>query len=218
MIEVITTCVNYGDYFNVTLPLNYPLFDKMYVVTSSSDIVTQTVCAEYSDKVECIVSDIFFENGAIFNKGKGINLALKRAAKRDWMLITDADIILPSNLRDCVAHAKDKKAIYAAKRVICPRREDLNRINSREAKNTKIGHPLMGRFQYPVVGYFQLFHSSSCHFTKNPKYREDSPTAAVCDLSFAQQWPEEDTLGIKSHCIHLGMNSRNWNGRVTGSF
>ena len=223
MLEMITTCVNYGDYLAVTLPYNINVCSKIYVITSKNDLLTQDICRAMGNKVECIISDVFFEKGAIFNKGKAINLALDAAEKKNWLLICDADIILPYNLNLFLPKLQILDAIYSSKREFCTEKKylnnilnEVNQINS----NNIINHPKpwMSCLTWPTVGYFQLFHSYSNFFTQKPKYREDFKTAAGCDLQFARQWPKEKSLNVRARCIHLGQNRKNWNGRTTTFF
>ena len=218
MLKMITTCVNYGDYLNITLPYNYKICDKIYVITSKNDIHTQEICSKYSDKVICMVTDVFFENDAVFNKGKGLNLGLKEVVKNEWVLISDADIILPQKLNSVLFKLKNKQALYSSKRIFCEQKEKLTTILKDIEASIEPKKPWQGCIKYPAVGYFQLFNSSSRFFLKNPKYREDLPTAASCDLSFSEQWPKDKTLSLKLSCVHLGKNNQNWCGRTTSFF
>lgn len=217
MLEMLVTSVNYGDCLRETIPHNVEICDKIYLVTSQKDILSQEICARFPDKVKCIVSDVFFENGAIFNKGKGLNLAFKAAEKKDWLLISDADILLPTNLKDMIADIRDKDALYGINRIIIKEKHNLETAKRVSLKATYIGKPYELSRMHPIRGYFQLFHTKSMYY-RNKGYRTDIPTAASSDLSFSHQWPKNKSFCFKADCIHLGQNAQNWEGRVTSFF
>ena len=116
--RAITTCVDYDDYLSVTLPLNIGLFKKFYVVTSTEDTATQDLCNQHGATV--IITDRFYEEGAIFNKGKAINEALniiKEESDDGWVCHLDADIILPKGFNDALL---ETDTIYGCPRLMCP--------------------------------------------------------------------------------------------------
>ena len=83
-LEVVTTCLNYGDFLDQTLPFNLPHIDRMVVVTGHNDLVTREVCRKWS--VECVVTDCFTERGEQFNKGAAINVGLGALRQLGWVL------------------------------------------------------------------------------------------------------------------------------------
>ena len=94
-IEAVVVCAGYGDYLSKTLPFTKSAVDRVIVVTDEADIVTQRVCKEH--EVEFVISKRLHENGAAFTKGKGVNDALNSLKHKDWVLILDADIVLPKD-------------------------------------------------------------------------------------------------------------------------
>ncbi|MBO0951208.1 hypothetical protein [Fibrella forsythiae] len=92
-IEAVTVCVNYADFLVQILPHIRGLFDRLVVVTTPADRYTQQVCEYY--RVECIQTDAFYDDGAVFNKAKGINAGLARLEMDGWVVHLDSDIYLP---------------------------------------------------------------------------------------------------------------------------
>lgn len=231
-LEAVTVCVNYGDILRVTMPFNKPLFNNWIIVTTPEDTETQDVCRYYN--VPYIATNVFYEDGADFNKAKGINEGLKKLTKVDWMLHIDADIILPANFRQiCKEDQLQKDAIYGIDRVNVNGNEDLFKLlinkNSQIRQWTYLDPDL--KFDpgfrlhnlnagYNVIGFFQLFHSS--HFDKNNNqwYPINHTSAARTDVGFQQQWPLNKRLfypGIIGYHIETEYAPKgiNWNGRKT---
>ncbi len=88
-LEAVVVCVNYSDFLAWTLPNNKTFFDNMVVVTSSKDLRTQKLCEFWH--VKCVVSDVCYESGAEFDKGKMINVGLKALDGVGWVVHLDAD-------------------------------------------------------------------------------------------------------------------------------
>ena len=227
-LEAVIVCVDYGDILRVTLPYNKPLFNNLVVVTAPHDYETQDLCKYYN--VCCVVTDKFYEDGAVFNKAKGINEGFKRLTKIDWVLHLDADIMLPANFRQiCKEEQLQKDAIYGIDRVNVIGKENI--LNLLLTKDTQIKEwtylDLETEFSpasrlhninkgYNCIGYFQLFHQS---YLNQPKwYPETHTTAARTDVAFQNQWPLNKRLlypGIIGYHIETeeSENGVNWNGR-----
>ena len=80
-LELVITCVNFSDYLKLTLPYNIQHFDNVVIVTDINDINTQILCAELD--VSCILTDVFYKDDAVFNKGAGINVGISNLKKID---------------------------------------------------------------------------------------------------------------------------------------
>ena len=96
----VVVCVNYSDFFKHSIESAGSLFDKLYVVTDNDDKDTEELCRNYPF-IELIKTDVFYSKKAKFDKGAGINQALKLIPKKKdiWVLIFDADIVFPSYAR-----------------------------------------------------------------------------------------------------------------------
>jgi hypothetical protein len=227
-LEAVTVCVNYADILRVTIPFNKSLIDNWVIVTSTQDKETFDVCKYYG--VTCIMTDKFFDNGAPFNKAKGINEGLKKLTQIDWMLHLDADIILPANFRQiCKDDQLQKDAIYGIDRINVIGDEELFRLfitkNSQIKQwtylNQKTEYEPAFRLHnlnsgYNVIGFFQLWHSN--YLKNNLKYPENHTSAARTDVGFQQQWNLDKRLlypGIIGYHIMTEALPKgyDWNGR-----
>ena len=127
-INGICVCVNYSDFLAYTLYLNVRHFSTFVVVTDTKDVETKRICEMLN--VTCVVTDVFYEGGARFRKGAGINVGLsildnivefkahgsgalhsnaieyaQEERSDDWYVHLDSDIILPPDFKGIVAEA-----------------------------------------------------------------------------------------------------------------
>jgi len=236
-LEAVTICVDHADILRIVIPQNRHLFDNWIIVTASHDKETQDLCKYY--KINFIITDVFYDNGDVFNKAKGINEGLKKLKRTDWVLHLDADIILPANFRQiCKEDQLQKDAIYGIDRVdvIGDKKiwELLSTKHSQIMKWTYLNTSIGGKFRqtfrlhnlnagYNVIGFFQLFHSSYLKekqelFKPAKWYPEIHQTAARTDVAFQQQWPLNKRLfypGIIAYHLMTedSPKSTNWEGR-----
>ena len=70
-LEAVIVCVNYSDFLAHTIQSTKNQFDQLVVVTDYEDLETKKLCEYYN--VKCVQTNVFYENGDKFNKGKGIN-------------------------------------------------------------------------------------------------------------------------------------------------
>ena len=116
-LEAVSVCVNYGDFLAQTLPHIHHLFDKLVIVTTPADRYTQQVCEYF--RVECVQTNAFYDDGAIFNKARGINAGLAKLSLDGWVLHLDSDIYLPPWTRSILDRIHlDEGAIYGIDRLI----------------------------------------------------------------------------------------------------
>ncbi len=219
MITSITTCVNYDDYLAITLPLNRSLFQQFYVITTSEDTATQQLCRQY--KATPIITDLFYHDGANFNKGKAINQILHQL-ENGWICHIDADIVVPQCFKDVIISDLDQETIYGCPRLMCPEMSSWE--NYLQTKSTEGWAKYKAQFfrvgrevykKYLPIGYMQLFHLS--HLVKKPYYPETSNNAGESDVRFSLKWNQHHCLDELT-AIHLPIlgSSRegiNWNGR-----
>ena len=237
-IECVTVSVGYGDFLAETIRENLPVLDNLVIVTGTDDYKTIQVCRKHS--VHCVTSNEYARNGS-FNKYRLMQRALDQIGGQNWILILDADIILPRRFRDMVDWAHlDPTCIYGADR--------QNIVGWDEWQNFKkysggwnnhqhgCGHwfhpryPVMSRWVsnlhgYVPVGYFQLYHSIEA-IKEGYHHRRlllEHGNAARCDVQFGLQWdrrkrvllPEVICLHLESEPSELG---KNWNGRKSKPF
>ena len=234
----VTVSVDYADFLVHTLEENAKLFDKWYIVTNLTDSATVELCNKYPNVV-CLQTDIFYKNGAVFNKWAGINHALKQISKDEWVLFLDSDIALHELTRRTLESIHlDTDCIYGMDRLNIQGKEkwDSYKVGKGQLTNNWLlttqgldfgarlvhhyGHEgENGRFEgYRPLGYFQLCHRSCFEF-----YPEMSTGADACDLMFARQWPRKRRVLIPElFCLHLESygagKSINWFGRKSAPF
>jgi hypothetical protein len=236
LLECVQVCVDYADYLAATLPFNKGHFDRTIVVTTPADTATQRVCRHYN--VECLVTDVLTPPGEPFNKGAGIDLALRRLDFSEWAVHLDADIALPPLFRTLLEQSPlNEQCLYSADRAMVPTWLEWQRFlaapqpqheRSRclPPERWPIGYRLTmfenGLDGYLPVGYFQLFHRTS-RFLGRPFYPITHSTAAGSDLEFAARWPRKYRQLLPEIIVyHLAAgdasDGANWEGRKTPRF
>lgn len=234
-IDCVTVCVNYSDFLAHTLPYNRIHFDRMVVVTDTKDKDTKNLCDFYH--VECIQTDVFYENGDNFNKAKGINEGIKALNPRAWVLHLDADIYLPPLTRGILERAQlDPSFIYGIDRMMCGDFESWMQFICKPQlthegwiyvhptvfpMGVRIAEYMGGG--YEPIGFFQLWNplQSSVYF-----YPEQHGAADRTDVLFAKQFPrakrslipEVIAIHLESENLDLVQMGKNWNGRKTKVF
>lgn len=230
VIEAVITCINYGDFLEHTLPENLQHLDRIVVITTKEDKHTQAICDKFS--VDCFDTDVFYDDGDSFNKGRGINLGLAHLRHDDWLLHMDADIMLPHRFRNMLQRAKlNPKNIYGADRAnvfgyenwlenkakTIPQFQYRYLVN--KPKEFKLGSRLLHKeYGYCPIGYFQLWHS-----TENRKYPIHHGSAEHADVLFSVQWPRANRILLPELFVfHLDSEEAkmgaNWKGRKTKPF
>ena len=230
-VELVMTCVNYGDFLAWTLPAARNLFDRTIIVTSPNDIRTKRICEHYH--VQCVETDVWFSEGNIFNKAKGINIGLKNLDLDGWVIHMDADIVLPPRTRNVLELLKlDRSCIYGIDRLECigfknwidyfidpiPMHEKQTFVHLQPFQTgSRICHFNSG---YIPIGYFQLWHPRNSGVKEYP---EVHGAADRTDVLFALKWSREQRRLLPEIVgIHLCSDARemgaNWHGRTTKEF
>jgi hypothetical protein len=235
-ITALTVSVNYTDFLVHILEENYSLFDRWVIVTdtSSRDVVFE--CNKYSNVV-CIQTDVFYKDGAKFNKWAGINEALK-LIDDGWVLFLDSDIVLHKETRRILNNLSLKEdCIYGVDRVNCNadewevyRKKRNMLVNSwlLTSAGLSLGSRLVhiyghegdnGKFAgWNPLGFFQLVHRKSFNL-----YPQNSKGADHCDIVFARLYPRDKRILIPEIlAIHLEsefvIKGTNWYGRISMPF
>lgn len=235
--NAITVCVNYDDYLAHTLPNNRHLFDDYYIITNKiCESSLKQIAKAHNAKL--VITDKFYENGAAFNKGKAINVALKQISA-GWLCHLDADILLPKNFDP---DNLKKNTIYGMPRRMCPDADaylaylqepsvasnwpqenfGFNKLYKTVGRLSEILKYLKEKpefaYKYDLfipIGYFQLFFHDKTKF-----YPENSNDASNSDIHFARKWSEAAQLPFEA--VHLpvidGISQHNWRGRKTPKF
>ena len=220
MVEV---CINYSDLLSISLPISKQHFDKIVVVTCPDDKKTIEICKK--NDVECVITDRMYENPKdILNKGKAINEGIKRLEKKDWLLITDADIAFPHNTRNVIERdVTDKNILYCAARRICKNRNEWMKYVENPARlNTWIAQ---AGWRTAGLGFFQLVNfKKDLMQEKTMKelwYSENFGHCGRSDRAFLHEWGIENKIKFdwkELSMIHMGESKVNWLGRKTEKF
>lgn len=201
MIRGIVTCVDYDDYLSLTLPRNARHLTSVVVVTSPADKRTQEL-VKAVPSARCFITDAFTRGSKRFNKGAALEEAFDAMGREGWILIHDADTLLP----DVVPFdSLDAAKLYGSKRRLC--------------HSTTVPHESEWK-QFPVSreagwpGYFQLFHASAIANIR-PWYATHSPHAGIGDAHFQNHWPVALKAWLPMEVLHLGPRDTNWHGRAS---
>lgn len=222
-IEAVIPSVGFDDLLDITIPLNLPHLDRLFVVTSHADAKTVSVCKKYGATV--VQTDLFESEGRTFAKGAGMNVGFSNLRFRGWRLALDADIVLPPTFRHVLLNysALDPQCLYGADRadVIQSEWDNWKDVVTQpqwgEREEMRIDLPIRGRvitrlYGYLPLGYFQLWHASNHH-----EYPSTAGGAGLDDVVFSQQWPEQYRRLLPSAIVyHLCANppvlGENWDG------
>jgi hypothetical protein len=236
ILEAVIISVGYSDFLAHTLTLNKGHFNKLVVVTSTADKATQKLC-EYHH-VQCIQTDVFYENGDVFNKAKGINAGLAALTQAGWVLHLDSDMVLPPLFRDTLEPiGLDETFVYGVDRLMCTNYEDwakhmvtphltqeasiyIHPHNETMPMGTRIAKYATAEGYIPI-GFFQLWNPGVSGINHYPQGHGD---AGRSDMLFAMQWsrrkrgfiPEIVTIHLESE--KLTQMGKNWKGRKTRHF
>lgn len=212
------------------MPENLRQVDRLVVVTHPDDWKTKLLCEKHG--VDVYPTTVFHESGDKFNKGRALNLGLSHLRHDGWLLILDADIVLPHNFRSMLRQSSlNEKRIYGADRLNTHSYENwikhkndsipqhqwryLVRPNPHFSLGSRLLHQEYG---YCPIGYFQLWHSSM-----KRKYSVISGSAEHDDVLFAVQWARDERILLPEFFVyHLESEQApmgaNWKGRKTKPF
>ena len=232
-LEAVTVCVNYSDFLAWFLLWNARQFDRLVVVTDTRDRKTADLCEHHH--VECIKTDVFYENGQAFNKGAGINVGLAALSLDAWVAHIDADIILPPRARGLLEAADlDPSMIYGIDRLLCQCFEDwIDYATLPEVQHslnafvqctafpigTRVASMGPGGDGYVPIGFFQLWHAGITGRRAYPCHGD----AGRGDFQFGRAWPRARRALIPEIVgIHLESEpsemATNWRGRRSKPF
>jgi hypothetical protein len=207
--------VNYSDFLELVLPFNTKIFDTIYVITTKEDKKCIDICSKYNN-VNCFIvgETVLKKNGASFNRGAAYNLLFDKLQKdnyRDWICLTDSDIIFPPNLRGLVSKV-GYGPMYSLPRSFCQNENQFKRYTS--AVESGKPHSLSVDRRSPKdvfgIGYMQLFQ-----FGKQIRMPENFNDVSKIDHVFRNKhfWKNCKLLYDVEYCVHLGATHVNWSER-----
>jgi hypothetical protein len=216
-IIAITVCISFSDALSAMLP-NRAHFDEWIVVTVPDDEKTQALCENHT--IRCCVAthirpgELGFH--AAFQKSSFLNIGIRRiddilgplsASADDWILIIDADVMLPHDFRSRVEalrpHLYDHYLYgIAGRRVVGARAFDRMRCLEPWA--------LLTMLEQGLLGYFNLFsrrQKNRFYPSSDPKFVEHD------DARFCKLFRPEERCILPITALHLGSTAKNWDGR-----
>ena len=205
-VHVIVVCLNYSDFLKITYKKNIRFFNPEnyhVVIDELNDSETLKLCKELGITYHHF--NDFHLNGSKFNKSGAIHMVQKKLHENfpyDWILLLDADIILPDNFEilfneKCI----NKDAMYSLKRYDYENEEDYYN-NSKDSLVKYTGIDFMG--------FMQMYHR------KKDLYDVFSKDGSNCDTMFRDKFFSTLTyLDENEILIHLGKCNDNCFGRVT---
>ena len=204
-IDVIITSVNYNDFLILSLENNTKHFENITVVTSNDDKICQDICESFG--VKCITTDVFYEDGFKFNKGKAINVGIESIINPEFILLLDADIIVTNKIE---LNDLETDTLYTSGRWIC-----YNHFQYEKWEKDEILVNNLPKYEKDNgYGFFQLFNfNNSLNVKWYPSKLENSSHP---DLKFSSYFPKKQTIDVD--IIHLGDVKKNWNGRTSEKF
>lgn len=205
-IRGIVVCVNYDDLLRITLPRNMRHLDECLVVTSPEDERTQEFVRSVPN-CRLHITDAFYRHGAMFNKGLAMEEGFDILGREGWILIWDADTMLPEHLPEI--QPQPLPMLYGVPRLILP--------DPKQYTDTLDWKTLETSADMEFPGYFQLFHADDPHVKdKRPWYDPSFVHAGGGDAYFQDLWPWNRRYRLQSFkVLHLGLRDKNWFGRVT---
>lgn len=203
-IRGLVVCVDYVDLLEVVLPRALAHLAEVLVITSPVDTATQTFCKRFQN-VRTHVTGAFYHHGAVFNKGAAVEEGFDVLGREGWILVFDADIVMPRMLP--IPPDIEPGKLYSCHRRILndPAHWDENLI----------WKELPRRVESEFAGYFQLFHAADPVLVTRPWYATDWIHAGGCDSVFQRLWHESDKVRIPFDVLHLGPVDQNWFGRAS---
>lgn len=200
-VHVIIICVNYTDFLTFTYPHNIKFFEKdnFHIITDKSDTDTISFCDSNKQHYRTFE---FFKDAEI-NKAGAIHMMQKELHEKypdDWILLLDADIILPEKFETYfLDNCNNNEALYSFKRKDYQNKDDyINKVNLKDYGGVTF------------MGYMQLY------FNKNKYYHSYSKDCSNADTFFRDAFFDTLTLlDNDDYVIHLGIEAVNCKGRVS---
>lgn len=223
-IEAVVACVGYDDFLRLTLGRILTHLPSVTVLTAPWDGPTIEIAKRLGAKL--LITDVWRQRGS-FNKAAALNewlASLDESQGDRWLLTVDADILFPDTFQMAL-DTLDGTSLYGVVRRMCDTASDWNEFVCRQKdfRDFAVGTPevINGRVwgrsptsnPAALQGYFQLWRRNALPFGSRFL---DLPTAGQYDVEFALRFPEWKRQFLAgAEVLHLGLNRRNWTGRVS---
>lgn len=210
--KLFTTCVNYADFLQHTLPAWVKL-GEVFVITRPDDRETQQLCVEFG--ASCEPTDAWFRGSAHgINKGAAQNDVIPPLAHPfEQIVLFDADVY-PVGLSLPIIDPQDNGSLLlGCRRYVCHSREEFQRCTFDPKLQLALPEDTVNSYRPELVrGYFQTFR-----YREGMTFgRKRDKTFGGCDLWVAVQYPTNHWVQSEFfRVLHLGETAKNWKGRVT---
>lgn len=202
--RAVIVAVNYTEELALCLPYNRHHFESVHVITSSADEKNVRPVAE-SCNAEVIVTDLFYANGASFNKWAALEYGLDRIKREGVLAIMDADVLWPQRATIPFVFGN----LYTPFRRMCDLVPD-----EVPAEHNWFNFP-RHRIVNDFSGYTQVFHADDPHLGPAPWHQTDWIHAGGADTFFQAKWPNHLKIRPDWECLHVGRPATNWFGRAS---
>lgn len=182
--------VDYAPQLALSLPIWKATIDRILVVTAERDEATRKLCEEHG--VETLLTDVFWKDGAAFNKGAAIVEGFEHLQPTGWHLFFDADVVPPADWLDLLQKWNLRPdCLYGAHRYL----EDGSLVREGE-----------------LAGCFHLAHASHPAMKVRPIVDTCWSHAGVYDSTFQTRWPRDRRIKLPLRLTHIGVPFTNWMG------
>ena len=226
---------DYSDLLAVTLPYNRHHFDEVLVVTGPRDRQARELCL--ANDAEYIVTELFWEGGARFNKWAALEHGLDRMGREGWLCVMDADVLWPrgvrvaeygQSLRFGLTDGRGDMILNRGELMTPLRRMAPWPLRDRQWDETRrelVPFELTDEKmwdRWPIhrnvaewAGYSQVFHANDPVLGPAPWHETDWSHAGGADSLFQRKWTADRKRRPPWEVLHLGEPGRNWYGRAT---
>lgn len=204
-------CVDYSDLLSVTLPYNRHHFNEVHVCSTVGDTGTRRVVEACSATLH--TTDLFYADGAAFNKWRALEWTLGRAGRYGDICLMDADVLWPKG-----AEVACSKGL-----LFSPLRRMLMSIDMwRNSAGEFVVPPEDTWSAYHIhrnveewAGYTQIFHADDQALGDAPWHDTTWRHAGGADSFFQAKWPAACKARPPWNVLHIGEPGANWMGRAT---
>jgi hypothetical protein len=207
-LHAIMVSVDFSDILALTLPYNRHHFEKVTLITSSADYRSVQDIADVCD-ARVLVTDLFYANGAMFNKWAALEWALDQIGREGWLVFLDADILWPKEVPSMREYVYIPGNLYVPHRRIMLTGWNASNVYDESAWERNHVDPVNEH-----AGYSQIFHCSDPHLGAPPWHRMDYIHAGVADSIFQLKWNPMNKKRPPFLVLHIGPSGVNWCGRA----
>lgn len=195
-VNLIIPCIDNNHYaalLQQALAKWLPSAQSVTVVTSASDDQTTLVASAAG----CLIhhTEVWWANGAVFNKGAAMEEARSQMPWNNWILLADADVVPPDSWLSII-EARNPQCgfLYGARR----------QMDDGTVKND---------WNQPQ-GFFQLFHVDDPAAQARPLIPTDWTHAGGYDSDLTNRWLPKRRVVINELILrHHGPDGKHWCGK-----